>query len=89
MNASITEKLDAGFSVNFLDDRTFGGNDLDSYTLVHLNANYKLSPSLTLNARVENLFDETFEFASFGSGAFESTFPGRGTGVFAGITYEW
>ena len=89
VNASITEKLDAGFSVNFLDDRTFGGNDLDSYTLVHLNANYKLSPSLTLNARVENLFDETFEFASFGSGAFESTFPGRGTGVFAGITYEW
>ena len=89
IDATITDKLEAGISANYLDERSFGGNDLDSYILVHLHANYKLTSSLTLNARVENLFDETYEFASFGSGAFESTFPGRGTGFFAGLTYEW
>ena len=89
IDATITDKLEAGISANYLDERSFGGNDLDSYILVHLHANYKLTSSLTLNARVENLFDETYEFASFGSGAFESTFPGRGTGFFTGLTYEW
>ena len=89
IDATITDKLEAGISANYLDERSFGGNDLDSYILVHLHANYKLTSSLTLNARVENLFDETYEFASFGSDAFESTFPGRGTGFFAGLTYEW
>ena len=84
-DASINEKLDAGISANYLDSRSFGANNLDSYILVNLHANYKLSPSLTLNARVENLTDETYEFFN----GFGSTFPARGTGFFGGLTYEW
>ena len=85
LDASITEKLDAGISANYLDSRSFGANNLDSYILVNLHANYKLSPSLTLNARAENLTDETYEFFN----GFGSTFPARGTGFFGGLTYEW
>lgn len=84
INATVTEKLNAGISVNYLDDRSFGGNDLDSYILVNLHASYKLSSSIALNVRVENLFDETYELANFGE-----SLPGRGTGVFGGLTYEW
>ena len=84
IDATITEKLNAGISANYLDSRSFGGNDLESYILVNLHADYQISSNVTLNARVENLFDETYELANFGE-----SLPGRGTGVFGGLTYEW
>ena len=54
-----------------------------------LHANYKVSSNVTLTARVENLFDTDYTFASFGSGLNQETFPGRGRGIFAGVTFEW
>lgn len=89
VHASVTDKLDAGFSINYLDDRTFGGNELDSYILVNLHASYEVNSNVTLNVRVENLFDEEYEYANFGTGATQETYPGRGQGIFGGVTVKW
>jgi len=89
VNADITDQLEAGFSVTYLDTRSWGGNELDAYTVMGLHANYKVSSNVTLTARVENLFDTNYEFANFGSGPNQQTFPGRGRGVFAGVTFQW
>ncbi len=87
LDAAITERLNAGINANYLDSRSFNpaANELESYILVNLHADYKISSNLTLNARVENLFDETYEFFN----GFGQSFPGRGTGFFGGLTYEW
>ena len=73
----------------YRDARTFGGNQLSAYTVTNLHANYRISENITLNARVENLFDENYQLASFGSGINRSTFPGRGRGIFGGVTFQW
>ena len=85
VHGKITPQLDAGFSINYLDERTWGGDLLDSYVLTNLHASCELNPSLTLNARVENLFDKSYEYASFGG----TSYPGRGRGLFAGATVTW
>ncbi|MDG0994335.1 MAG: TonB-dependent receptor [Akkermansiaceae bacterium] len=90
--ANITDKLDAGFSVNYLDDRTFNGNALDAYTLVNLQASYEINPNVTLDIRVENLFDKNYELANFGPffpATTPSVYPGRGRGIFGGVTISW
>lgn len=89
IDAKLTDKLDAGIGATYRDERTFGGNKLDSYIVANLHANYQINDSLTLHTRVENLFDKDYELASFGSGAFRSVFPARGRGLFAGLTYRW
>ncbi|BDS08083.1 TonB-dependent receptor [Oceaniferula spumae] len=89
VSADVTDDLEAGFSVNYLDDRSWGGNEVAAYTLVNLHANYEIKPGITLNARVSNLFDEDYEFANFGSGLFQETYPGRGRGIFGGVTFVW
>ena len=90
LNADITEQLNAGISVNYLDTRTFNNNELDAYATVDLNARYKVNDSISLTARVANLFDEDYEHYNFSNlMAPNSTFPGRGRGVFGGITIEW
>ncbi|MDX1607445.1 MAG: TonB-dependent receptor, partial [Candidatus Competibacterales bacterium] len=47
---------------------------LEDYTLVDLNARYRLSEQFTLNARVENLLDEDYQdvfgFETPGIGAY-------------------
>jgi len=85
VSADVTDELEAGFTVTYLDDRSFGGNDLDAYALVNLHANYEIKPGITLNARLTNLFDEDYEYYS----GFGETYPGRGRGIFGGITFEW
>lgn len=85
VHGNITPQLDAGFSINYLDERSWGGDLLDSYVLTNLHASYELNPSVTLNARIENLFDKSYEYASFGGTAY----PGRGRGLFAGATIMW
>lgn len=42
----------------------FGGVTLDSYTLVNLDASYRLNQNWQLFGKVENLFDEDYELAS-------------------------
>ncbi len=44
--------------------KDFGGVTLDSYTLVNLDAAYRLSPHWQIFAKLENAFDEDYELAS-------------------------
>jgi len=85
VNGDITDDLSAGFNVQYLDQRTFGADSLDSYAIVNLHARYDVTENVAFTARVENLFDKDYEhFAGFGE-----TYPGRGRGVFGGVTLQW
>ncbi|MDX1517453.1 MAG: TonB-dependent receptor [Woeseiaceae bacterium] len=54
-----------GISVLASGDREdFGGAELDSYVLVNLTGQLQLGRTLSLNARIENLFDEDYETAA-------------------------
>lgn len=85
VNGEITDQLNAGITATYLDTRSYGGNALDSYTLVNLYGNYQLTENVAINARVENLFDENYEYYN----GFGSVYPGRGTGIFGGVTLSW
>ncbi|MGE9270527.1 MAG: TonB-dependent receptor plug domain-containing protein [Verrucomicrobiales bacterium] len=85
VSGEVTEKLDAGFNVTYLGDRTWGGNPLSSYAVTNLFASYELTPNVVFDARVENLFDKDYDYASFGG----SNWPARGRGVFGGVTFLW
>ena len=89
VSADVTDKLETGLSINYLDHRKFNGNELDPYILVNLHANYQLSSDTTLTARIENVFDSDYEFFNSGPVSNPSKYPGRGAGFFAGITYQW
>lgn len=54
---------------------------LDSYWLVNVNYRYKLSDSLVLNGKIENLFDETVENVI--------GFRGNGISIHAGASYTF
>ena len=47
--------------------------------------NFQVTDNLRLTARVENLFDEEYEYFS----GFGDTFPGRGRGIFGGAVIDW
>jgi vitamin B12 transporter len=89
VNAKVCDNLEAGFSVIYRDHRSFGGNGLESYTVTNVHANYRVNDRVSLHARLENLFDEDYELASFGGGVNRSTFPGQGRGIFGGVTIRW
>jgi len=54
-----------GLSVLASGDRLdFGGVRLDSYVLAHLTGQFRLAANLSLNARIENLFDTVYQTAA-------------------------
>ena len=59
--------------------------------LVNLFGHYQLTENVKLNTRVENLLDTDYELFNqpAQAGLPEASFPGRGIGVFAGITIDW
>ncbi|OBX58487.1 TonB-dependent receptor [Moraxella osloensis] len=54
---------------------------LDDYTLLNISANYYLSPNLTINTRINNLTDTSYQTV-YGYNA-------TGTNAFASLTYQW
>ncbi len=62
------------------DRKDFGGITLDSYTLVNLDAAYRLSPHWQIFAKLENAFDEDYELAS--------GYNTQGRAGFLGIRYQ-
>ena len=62
------------------DRKDFGGITLDSYTLVNLDAAYRLSPHWRIFAKLENAFDEDYELAS--------GYNTQGRAGFLGIRYQ-
>ena len=85
INGKVTDKLQAGLSASYVDRRSYGGNSLSSYQIINLYGHYKLSDHVALNLRVENLLDENYEYYS---DTF-TTYPGRGRGVFGGVSIAW
>lgn len=75
-----TDRLSLGAGVSYVGERTLGGDMLDDYLVSRIYGNYEVSDALSLSLRVENVFDQEFEyFSSFGSSE-----HGRRLGVFAG-----
>ena len=64
----LDQTLELGANYNFVDSANFfgatetatGEANYDSYNLVDLYADYKISPDLNLNFRINNLFDEYY-----------------------------
>ena len=81
----ITKRLHAGLTASYLDQRSYGGNSLPSYYIVNLYGDYKINDNVSLNLRVENLLDKNYEYYN----GFGSAYPGRGIGIFGGVTIEW
>ena len=53
--------------------------------IVNLYGNYKINDNVSLNLRAENLLDKNYEYYN----GFGSAYPGRGRGIFGGVTIEW
>lgn len=85
IHGDISDQLAVGLTATYLDDRAFFGQTVDAYALVNLYGNYQLNESVSFNARVENLFDEDYDYAR-GSG---DVYPGRGLGFVGGVTFNW
>ncbi len=81
----ISERIQAGLTASYLDQRSYGGNSLPSYYIVNLYGNYKINDNVSLNLRAENLLDKNYEYYN----GFGSAYPGRGRGIFGGVTIEW
>ncbi|MFK7849545.1 MAG: TonB-dependent receptor plug domain-containing protein [Akkermansiaceae bacterium] len=77
----VTEKLLLGCGATFVDERSYGGAQLEDYMLIRLHGSYQVSEQLQLHARIENLADESYELSNFGN-----PIKGAGFGVFAGLT---
>jgi len=85
IHGDVSDQLGVGLTATYLDDRAFFGEQVDAYALVNLYSNYKITENVTLNARVENLFNEDYNYAS----GFGDIYPGRGIGFFGGVTLNW
>jgi len=79
------DKALVGIGATYLSDHSWGGGPLDSYLLVRIHGSYQLTENVKLHARVENVFDEDYELSSF----YGTTVKGAGTGLYAGITFDW
>lgn len=93
LNAQIVFKpndnLQFGFGAKYLDQRSYGGNNLSDAFILRAFGNYQINDHIKLHARVENLTDSKYSHVDFTSifGAGDS--PARRLGAFAGLTVEW
>ena len=85
IHGDVSDQLGVGLTASYFDDRAFFGEEVDAYALVNLYGNYEVTENITLNARVDNLFNEDYDYAS----GFGNVYPGRGTGIFGGVTLSW
>ncbi len=93
VNAQITfqptEKAQFGIGVQYLDNRSFGGNPLEDAFIVRVFGSYKITDSIKLHARVENLTDTEYSHVDFTSAFGPDDSPASRLGVFAGVTIDW
>jgi len=85
IHGDVSDQLGLGLTMTYLDDRAFFGEEVDAYALVNLYGNYELTENVAFNARIENLFNEDYDYAS----GFGDVYPGRGIGFFGGVTLSW
>lgn len=80
------EKWLIGIGASYIDERSWGGLPLDDYLLVRLHGSYQVTEQVRLHARVENLFDSSYQLANF-TGA--PPVKGAGLGFYSGVTLEF
>ncbi|MFT5405140.1 MAG: vitamin B12 transporter [Verrucomicrobiales bacterium] len=80
-----TEDLALGVAVSYVDERNLGGDPLEAYVLAKIYAELELTDNVSIQARVENAFDERYEHASFGG----TPTRARRLGAFCGVTVTW
>ena len=80
-----TDQLDLGAEISYVGERNLGGDPLDAYLVTRLYGSYEVNDHVTINARLENAFDERYEHASFGG----TPVAARRLGAFAGMTVSW
>ncbi len=81
----VTEKWLVGSGLQSLSSHSWGGTELDGYMIARLHTSYQLRPDLRVHARWENLADASYLLSNF----FGTPIPGAGSGVFAGLTWDW
>ena len=80
------EKWLIGIGASYVDVRSWGGQHLDDYLLARIYGSYQATGQLQLHARVENVFDSSYQLSRFnGSPPVE----GAGLGFFSGVTLEF
>jgi vitamin B12 transporter len=78
-----------GFGAKYLDQRSFGGNNLSDAIILRAFGSYQVTDHIKLHARVENLTDTEYSHIDFTSSFGAGDFPARRLGVHAGATVEW
>ena len=59
------DRLTVGTGVSYVGAASWNGTPVDDYTLIRFYANYKLTDSVTLHARLENAFDEHYQLSNY------------------------
>lgn len=83
-----TAKSLIGIGTTHLSEHSWGGAPIASYTLARLYSSYQLTDKVKLNARVENVFDKSYQLGNFTNYG-DPAVQGAGTGIYAGVTVDW
>lgn len=79
----LDDRWSMGLSAHYVIGReSFGGIDIDNYTLVRARARYRFSDTVTFTGRIENALDEDYTM-SYSS--FSGRTPARGFAAFGGV----
>ncbi len=78
-----------GLSANYVDGASYqnpvnNADPLDDRIVTRLYGHYEINKHVKLHARIENLFNESYEISPFGDQG-----PGSERGYFAGVTISW
>lgn len=75
-------KLTLGIGATYLDDRSLGGQTINSSIIARVYGRYQINESVAFHARVENVNDEEYELFDSGFGKT----PGPGMAFYTGVT---
>jgi len=81
-----TTKSMIGVGMSHLSEHAFAGDPIQAYTLARVYGSYQLTDKIKLHARVENLFNQSYELYN---DRWNGPIKGAGTGLYAGLTFDW
>ncbi len=78
-----------GVGVSHLSEHSWGGDPIGAYTLARVYGSYQLTDSIKWHARVENLFNQSYELSNPSASWGGKPIKGAGTGIYSGLTFAW